>query len=205
MDQLFLATVLKNEINKHTSWLKLIDRFLTNDIDLNTFLKTIKGHYWAYKDDGLVMTTTNKYLKYYTELVMTKNVHGKTITILFTNLDDYSELIKNDYKERLEILETILQLKNYKYDISDNIDKANEYDYIIPLTSFAVNSSDLERLDKNKLYYVGDNNYTIIKLKNNKTKDELKYLYDLVHIILNYLLDDKDDKIYNYNYIYIED
>ena len=197
MDQILLVNFLRNEINPNIKWYKVAEAFLNNTIDIEKFLTIVKRYAWIDKDIGIV-DKFNEHLKYYTELLMSKNVTNMKIGILYTDLNNYSIYTQNDYKDRLEALEIVLKLRRCEYEVCNNIDEANKKDCIIPLTSFAIDCNELERLDKNKLFYIGNNNYTII----NKKSETMSYLFDVFHITLNYIYDN-DSKKYNYNYMTI--
>ena len=187
MEKVILCDFLKNSINENISWTHIVERFLTGAIDKKTFFLNIKRYSWINKKKNLPPPThsTNKLISEYTKIIMNGNLKNKSIGILFTDLSEFTRYIRIQYIKRLDVLETILNMKRYKYTICNTVDEVNKFDVIIPLTSFAVKDID-KKIDKNKLLYYDHNNYSII-IANKLMFPIYVQMYTLIHEILMYV------------------
>lgn len=187
MEKVILCEFLKNSINGNISWIHLVERYLTGAIDKKTFFLNIKRYAWINKRKNLPPQTysTNKLIHEYTKIIMNGSLKNKSIGILYTDLNSYTRYIIIQYEKRLNILETILNMKRYKYTICNTVEEVNKFDVIIPLTSFAVKDID-KKIDKNKLLYYDHNNYSII-IANKLMFPIYIQMYTLIHEILMYV------------------
>ena len=199
MDKSILGNYLST-INPNYYWLNLIDTYLTGKIPLEKFVNKIKVLLWYDKSDPISSSKHNEYINYYTKLVMNEDLNNKSVGIIYTDITElYNININEEYKERLQALEIVLKLKNVNYKICS--EKFDSFDILIPLTSFAIFTEEMNNIDKNKLLYIDNNNYTVIN-NSNQNIDVLKSSYDVIHVIDCYIKYDIF-KFYNYNYIIV--
>ena len=200
MDTIILNNFLKEEINPNVIWTNLINAYLSGKCSKEKFIILVRNRGWVNKNIAFRDETYNQYLKTYTMTLMNGELHGKTIGILYSDLSTFCERLIKDYAEKLRALTTIMDMKMFTYKICTTSNQCNECDVIIPLTSFAL--KDADELDKNKLLFIGNNDYNIIKCTN-RYKENYISIYNLIHAIRN-VVRYKTSVEYDYYYIYIE-
>lgn len=208
MDINILSKYLKENFNNNIDWVKVLYKYDLNNLSKDNklkLLKKIKSLSWIDKSDPIEGSEYNDYLKYYTELLLIKNVKHKKILIYDSSDNIQQSYLKNELKTRLKTLKSILKMRDIKYNISNKLNEINEYDYIILLTPLKITQEEANKIDINKLIYKDNNNYTIIK-HNKNNKDILTNIYNLIHDIYNYIKYEDETNIDNKNnYIYIEE
>lgn len=175
--------------NVNIDWENILNKYISkNDIDI---LKQIKNKIWIDKSEEYYIE--NNIMEYYTTLINKYNLYDKNIIIMdIKNI--LSENLNNILIEKINSLKTLLNIYNFKYSISTDIKIIRKYDFIIPVASLTYNQQELNSLNKEKL--IIDNYFSIC------IDSEYIYLYNLIHLIENYLYDDNTEK-YDYEYIFL--